>query len=123
MFALAFILLCSAAHADLYRWVDPETGSVKFSNNPPPWYERGSGPAVERVPYDAPRAQPALSGPTAIPELRARWREALLALSVQRSPENARALAQVAAELDKLDPAGARRRSEETAAVLRGAPQ
>ena len=24
--------------ADLYRWVDPETGSVKFSSYPPPWF-------------------------------------------------------------------------------------
>ena len=26
------------AHADLYRWVDPQTGSVKFSSYPPPWF-------------------------------------------------------------------------------------
>ena len=35
---LAFLLalLPLAAQADLYRWVDPETGSVKLSNYPPP---------------------------------------------------------------------------------------
>jgi hypothetical protein len=47
-------LFGGAAHADLYRWVDPETGSVKFSNYPPPWYgdeaKQGRGPKVERIP-------------------------------------------------------------------------
>jgi hypothetical protein len=34
--ALALLLaLAAPAHADLYRWVDPDTGSVKFSNLPP----------------------------------------------------------------------------------------
>ena len=39
-FALAAALLAWAgvAAADLYRWVDPDSGSVKFSNYPPPWY-------------------------------------------------------------------------------------
>ena len=63
MFAVAFLILCSAAHADLYRWVDPETGSVKISNTPPPWYERSGGPAVERVPYAPPAAKPGAETP------------------------------------------------------------
>lgn len=46
----AAMLACAAqysgpAAADLYRWVDPETGSIKFSNYPPPWY---GDPATER---------------------------------------------------------------------------
>lgn len=52
------------AVGDLYRWVDPETGSVKFSSYPPPWYgkpelERRS-PKVERIPagQEPPPAQP-----------------------------------------------------------------
>ena len=38
--ASAFLLFVWAnqALADLYRWVDPETGSVKFSSYPPPWH-------------------------------------------------------------------------------------
>ncbi|HYL26160.1 MAG TPA: DUF4124 domain-containing protein, partial [Burkholderiales bacterium] len=28
-------MLAAPAHADLYRWVDPDTGSVTFSNLPP----------------------------------------------------------------------------------------
>ena len=52
------------AAGDLYRWVDPETGSVKFSSYPPPWYgkpelERRS-PKVERIPagQEPPPVQP-----------------------------------------------------------------
>lgn len=52
--AAAVLAWAGAAAADLYRWVDPETGSVKFSNYPPPWYgdparERRS-PKVEVIP-------------------------------------------------------------------------
>ncbi|HEY8067461.1 MAG TPA: DUF4124 domain-containing protein [Burkholderiales bacterium] len=45
--AVAVLLLLHAAPAaaDLYRWIDPETGSVKFSSYPPPWY---GDPAAER---------------------------------------------------------------------------
>jgi len=42
------------AAADLYRWVDPETGSVKFSSYPPPWYgdeaKERRAPKVEVIP-------------------------------------------------------------------------
>ena len=119
MFALAFLLLCSAAHADLYRWVDPESGSVKLSNAPPPWYERGGGPAVEVIPYTA---RPAAVDPLAPPSagaLQARWREALLAASSQPTSERLQALALLKSELDKVDPAGAPRRQEETSSILR----
>lgn len=124
MFALAFLLLLSAAHADLYRWVDPGSGSVKLSNAPPPWYERGGGPAVERIPYTGPSARPAVTDPQApapVTVLQARWREALLAVSSQPTKENMQALALVTAELDKADPAGARRRQDEVASILRRA--
>jgi len=44
----------SSALADLYRWVDPETGSVKFSSYPPPWYgdeaKQRRAPKVELIP-------------------------------------------------------------------------
>jgi hypothetical protein len=50
---LLFIWADPAA-ADLYRWVDPETGSVKFSSYPPPWYgdeaKQRRAPKVERIP-------------------------------------------------------------------------
>jgi hypothetical protein len=43
----------------------------------------------------------------------------LLALSSQPTPEGARAFAQLTAELDRADPAGAPRRKEELADVMR----
>jgi len=49
--AIALALLAWAAQfsgpaaADLYRWVDPATGSVKFSSYPPPWF---GDPALDR---------------------------------------------------------------------------
>ena len=55
-FALAVALLAwaGAAAADLYRWVDPDSGSVKFSSYPPPWYgDQGKdrrSPKVEVIP-------------------------------------------------------------------------
>ena len=43
------------AHADLYRWVDPQSGSVKFSSAPPAWYgdplREGVAPRVEVLRY------------------------------------------------------------------------
>ena len=56
LFVLFFVgtTLSSAALADLYRWVDPETGSVKFSSYPPPWYgdeaKQRRAPKVEVIP-------------------------------------------------------------------------
>ena len=66
--ALAVALNAVPAHADLYRWVERETGAVKFSSSPPPWYgdpekERGA-PAVEVIPY---RGSPAPAKPAAVP--------------------------------------------------------
>ena len=114
MFALAFLLLCSAAHADLYRWVDPQSGSVKFSSAPPPWFESGSGPQVERIPYVG------QSGRAPSPN-EARWRELLLAISTQPSKERLQAFATLSAELDRGDPAGATRRREEFEMTMRKA--
>jgi hypothetical protein len=58
-FFFVLVLISSAtcspvALADLYRWVDPETGSVKFSSYPPPWYgdeaKQRRAPKVELIP-------------------------------------------------------------------------
>jgi hypothetical protein len=68
--AIAVVLLaCSgAAAADLYRWVDPETGSVKFSSYPPPWY--GDAQQERRAPkvQVIPAGQPAGAAEPAAPE-------------------------------------------------------
>lgn len=122
MFALAFLLLCSAAHADLYRWIDAESGSVKFSSTPPPWFESGSGPQVERIPFTAagaraPGADPL--APTPAAALQARWQEMLLTVSSQPTREGLQALAALTAELDRADPPGAQRRQQALTSVLR----
>jgi len=55
--AILIVAACawlSDAAADLYRWVDPETGSIKYSSYPPPWYgdpeKERRAPKVEHVP-------------------------------------------------------------------------
>jgi Domain of unknown function (DUF4124) len=121
LFLLLLLVLPLVAYADLYRWVDPESGSVKLSNTPPPWYETGSGPKVERIPFAAPasRASGADSASLPVAALQARWREALLAASAQPSKERLEALAALTADLERADPAGATRRREEAIAMLR----
>jgi hypothetical protein len=58
---MAALFWAATAAADLYRWVDPETGSVKFSSYPPPWYgderREKSSPKVEHIPARAPGAK------------------------------------------------------------------
>jgi hypothetical protein len=143
MRALSFLiaLIASPVHADLYRWIDPQTGSVKFSSYPPPWYgdpesARGA-PAVEVIPYRGPGAPPK---PVAAPEkpssvastlatLEARWASLLQFFAtlpattdfnragsgIQQQLEAYQALS---AELDRLDPAGAQRRRAHEAGVF-----
>ena len=51
--AVLISLWIAPALADLYRWVDPETGTVKFSSYPPPWFnnpaQQGRAPKVEVI--------------------------------------------------------------------------
>jgi hypothetical protein len=49
--AAVLALAAPAADAQLYRWRDPQSGSVKLSSIPPPWYGRGvsNGPHVEVI--------------------------------------------------------------------------
>jgi hypothetical protein len=133
--ALVFLLLAAAlpAQADLYRWIDPETGSVKLANSPPSWYESGSGPAVERIPYGpAPARGAAAEKPAAqlqVQVLETRWRNLLQVLgglprqtdfskaddTLKLQLQTFQALSQ---ELDRLDPAGRERRVAEQLAVM-----
>jgi len=125
----------SPAHADLYRWIDRETGSVKFSNTPPPWYgdpeRERSSPAVEVIRPSKPvarqeSAKPAIS---AIAMLEARWTELTKFFgSLPPTTDFSRAGAglrqhmeaytAVSAELDRLDPVGAQRRRAQQPATL-----
>jgi hypothetical protein len=48
-FTVAYLLLGSLAHAQVYTWKDANTGASKISSVPPPWYsrnEKASGPRV-----------------------------------------------------------------------------
>jgi hypothetical protein len=131
---LWLFLLCLAvpAHADLYRWIDPESGSVKLSSMPP------SNPTIsaEVVPYKAPAAPkppvvPVISKPAAaggaVEALEARWSALLAQLTgikpqdFNRAGEGIRqqieAYESVRAELDRIDPGGAARRAAETTSL------
>ena len=131
-------LAAAPAHADLYRWIDPESGSVKYSSVAPSWYgdgeRQGRAPAVEVVPY-APMGVPtrkpdeaAAPGRTAVAALEARWRaflqgfSRLTASDFERAGpglgEQLKAYQGLVAELDRLDPAGRKRRqAQETLAL------
>jgi len=136
------MIACLAAlpvHADLYRWVDPQTGSVKFSSYPPPWFgdqalER-SAPATEVIVYHAPGASTpaAPAKPSAAANVLAALEARLAGLTqffsalpsnqdfsragsgIQQQLEAYQALS---AELDRIDPAGtARRRAQEVGVI------
>ena len=115
---LTALLIAGArpAHADLYRWVDPHSGSVKYSSVPPPASQAG----VQVIPSRAHEA-PASPGHDA---LELRWREVLAGISAAApgSPEleqRLTELAAVATALDRADPAGSQRRRAQAQAVLR----
>ena len=130
---MLLLLLPAAAHADLYRWIDPASGSVTFSNVPP----AEPGVNAQVVPYRGPvppksAAPPPASAKTAdapsVPALEAQF-NALHAQLASAPPQNFRnaddklrsqmqAYEALRAELDRLDPAGAPRRSAATLALV-----
>ena len=132
MKALALLAALAAlpAHAELYRWVEPRSGSVKYANSPPPWFgdpEREHRyPAVEVIRYEPVPSMPAKPaaaepGPSVLASLEARFASLLQFFqSLPRSADFDRtgaALQQqaemykaVSAELDRIDPSGAARR-------------
>jgi hypothetical protein len=147
----AVLMLPGLAQADMYRWVDRETGAVKFSNTPPPWYgdpeKERRNPPVEVIRYvgpaqkpkPAPQAEEAAREARTVATLEARWLELVRFFAslppgtdFERAGPNIKqqldAYQALGAELDRLDPGGtARRRSQEAAlieSVRRGlAPQ
>ena len=120
------------AHADLYRWVDPQTGSVKFSSYPPPWFGDQAlelnAPATEVIAYQMPgAAKPAAPvKPSAAASVLAALETRLAGLTQFFSalPSNqdfSRAgsgIQALRAELDRLDPAGAARRRAQEVGVM-----
>jgi hypothetical protein len=133
---LIFSLWAHAAHADLYRWVDPETGSVKFSSYPPPWYGDESkqrlAPKVEHIPARGPgasaRVEPAPDAPrdaaTSLDALERQRRAAMERINASSGRPGAdtqkqlESLAAVIEQLDKINPEGAPARRAETEAML-----
>ena len=120
------MLVAASAHAQLYRWVDPDSGSVKFSSLPP-------SDARVQAEVVTPRAGALPKAPTAPPAqqvapLETRWRESLaqlMALSPQalaRMNEGLRqqleAYQALSSELDRIDPDGAARRRDEALALM-----
>jgi hypothetical protein len=57
------LALAAPAAADLYRWRDPETGTIKISNIPPRWYGKGGGPRVEVIASGVPADRAAGAAP------------------------------------------------------------
>ena len=131
----AALLVCLAAlpaHADLYRWIDPQSGSVKLSSQPP----TDPGINAQLVPFRnpaAPRQQAASAQkpkPAAgvLAELEARWSQMLSQLgsatpqdfsrSSQGWQQQLEAYEAVRVELDRLDPAGAARRRNEATTLF-----
>jgi hypothetical protein len=115
---LALLLACApfAARADLYRSVDPETGSVKFSSYPP-----AAGNA-QLLPYRGPGV-PVPDVPALEERRRALQQSLLLAPADSRGAgdslrQQAAAYQAISAELDQIDPAGAERRRAEDAGLL-----
>jgi hypothetical protein len=132
-FVIFFFLLFTAlpARADLYRWIDPETGAIKYSSYPPPWVgdaERERRfPPVEVLRYTPRGAAKTPEGDKAIAPLEDRRRrllQELLALPERKdrgSDEIQRQLQAyqlLADELDRLDPRGAAGRKAEDYEVM-----
>ena len=137
---LIALLAASPAYADLYRWVDPQTGSVKYSSYPPPWFGQPAlevnAPATEVVVY----RPPGTPKPAAEPQKPSAAASVIAALETRLAgltqfftalPANTdfsragagiqqqlEAYQAVAAELDRLDPAGAARRRQQEAGFL-----
>ncbi len=131
MILFSALLAALPARADLYRWIDPETGAIKYSSYPPPWMgdaERERRlPPVEVLRYTPRGAARAPEGDQAIAPLENRRRrllQELLALPERRDrgPDEIQRQLQayqlLAGELDRLDPRGAAARKAEDYEVM-----
>jgi hypothetical protein len=68
LIAVGILLLAGAdAHAEMYRYRDPETGRIKLTNVPPFWMKGAGGPRVEVIRYPPSTASPATSSAQAAP--------------------------------------------------------
>ena len=134
---MLLLFLAASAHADLYRWIDPATGTVTYSNVPPA--DPNVSPQV--VPYTGPlppksAAPPAVGKPSPAPAATATASVAALEAEFQSlyaqlanvPPESFRNASEalrrqmqtyegLRSQLDELDPAGASRRAAATLAL------
>ncbi len=131
---VVLIVRAAPAAADLYRWIDPENGAIKYSSYPPPWYGDAAAerhePKVEFIPAAADAAaKSAAPGKqqeaSRILETLEAQRKAMLqrlpALAAQEGSDRPgsalktqlEAYAALAERMDKLDPAGAAARRGE----------
>ncbi len=133
---VVLLFVAASAHADLYRWIDPQTGSVKLSSMPPsdPTINAQlvtfQAPAAPKPPATPPPAKPAATDATAtsVQGLQARWSELMTQLAgitpqdfnkgAEGIKQHMEAYEAVRAELDRLDPGGAARRNAESASLL-----
>jgi hypothetical protein len=137
---LTFLFLGGVAHADLYRWVDPDTGSVKYSSYPPPWYGdeamQRRAPKVERIPAGrdssarpdaaAGGAQDAARGYEVLEAQRKAMLQQMPAIAARGGTERGvpalqkqlEAFTALSEQIDKLNPEGAAARRVEAEAVL-----
>jgi Domain of unknown function (DUF4124) len=139
------LMLPGVAQAQLYRWVDRETGQVKFSNTPPPWFgdpeKQRRNPPVEVIRYrgsaekptkPAPEPEKPAAATPAVATLEARWLELARSLAslppgtdIERAGPGIRQQMEdyqsISAELDRIDPGGTERRRSQQAAVIENA--
>jgi hypothetical protein len=127
-----FLFLAASAHADLYRWVDPATGTVTYSNVPPadprvsPQVVPYTGPLPPKAPPAS--APPVAAAPTAsVPALESEFNALYAELSsvpaeeFRKASEALRRQMQtyeaLRSQLDELDPTGAPRRAAASLAL------
>lgn len=124
-------MMAASAHADLYRWIDPDTGSVKFSSLPPSDPRVNAEVVTARsAPLPKPAPAPRLQQ---VAPLETRWREMLAQLTALTPQELSRmgegvrqqleAYQALSTELDRVDPEGAPRRQREALAAMQRAQQ
>ena len=133
--AVAVMAWAGTAGADLYRWVDRDSGSIKYSSYPPPWYgdeaKQRRAPKVEYLPAgrttDAATeaAGAAQDGARRLEGLEAQRKQLLQQLArpgAGRAPQELQkqleAYSALSDQMDKLDPPGAAVRRGEVQALI-----
>lgn len=133
-----------SAAADLYRWIDPASGSVKITSYPPPWYGNPElekrAPKVERIPerQRAPVVRPESArlaepppvasagppGPAPLGPLEAQRKRLLGELAAMRDARDPGLMRRLEGyrdlvlQMDRIDPAGAEARANDLRTLI-----